>query len=644
MASCLTCAFDKKKALRKLDAQEAGSTLTLPREEEARLLAELARGSSSSLQRSSQRSTGSSSRDPHCVVAQDFASCAADEISVKRGDCVRELYRDGDWSFIVTTAGSNGFVPSSFLKPIALLFSTNAAAQEQMRAKTFDRNNVCRASIDSRRSTQSWSSNDSSCSVSTSSNAVVTTGKKRSLPDSVSARELWIPPRGKSDFSSSQPVSRTHSPRPGSSTSTAGTAGHVNHVSHDSGARASPSGLSVVGTRHRPTSCTPTRLRQATGGGGETATSHHALHGQQEQQRCGSATGWSETHSGVTPRRAVSGIARPDGTLASRRATSLRNVRISTARGSAPRHVRMAYNFEANTATELCVSKGEEVVVLEEHDDDWLLVKRKTGQQGRVPKCMTTDMNGSTGPPSVEQLPKNFIFNKPRRPSTTVRDSVATDITDDSAIATGDESCGGSRANSRRSSLAGFDTSHDNAAPSPPVSAGPASLVYKHCPDGSDADQQFSTMATRHNSPAPTDTDEATDSNTDHTDMKHANTQPEGGASPNKTCPDQRSPQSSTSSRASMSSTKTAMLEMIRAREAVGDNRTRLVVIFDYTALVADEMDVKSGDIVLETTDRSKPGWVWAVLPRTNQEGYIPLAFTHPHGTQVNEQRQITAL
>ena len=73
------------------------------------------------------------------------------------------------------------------------------------------------------------------------------------------------------------------------------------------------------------------------------------------------------------------------------------------------------------------------------------------------------------------------------------------------------------------------------------------------------------------------------------------------------------------------------------------DNRPRLQMLFDYTALVDGELDVQAGDIVFENPDKSKPGWAWVTRPKTGLQGFVPLAFTHAQGTPL-DGRMVTAL
>ena len=356
-------------ALRKLEASEVGSTLTLPREEEARLLAELARGSTlQNQQLQSQRPSKSSLRDPHCLIAQDFVACVTDEVSVRRGDCVRELFRDGDWTYVSTVSGTNGFVPSSYIKPIALLFNTNPA-QEQLRAKTFERNNAARASIDSRRSntsTSSWGSGGEGSS-----------GSRRKSPSGVSARELWVPPRGIAD-TPSQNNSRACSPQvPSQYDSSSFYSPNQRAVSPGPSTGRIPSNL-VVGNmdRPRPLSCTPT---------------HH--------RRCEDESSDRSASPGMHVRplsRARRSLAAPGEITTSRRATSMRNIRVNPGKNSAPLHVKMAYHFEANSPEELSLVKGEEVVVLST-ENEWVNVQTRSGLRGRVPKCLTTPVNADKG-------------------------------------------------------------------------------------------------------------------------------------------------------------------------------------------------------------------------------------------------------
>ena len=61
--------------------------------------------------------------DVHRVVIQDFLACVEDEVSIQRGDCVRELFRDGHWMFIATTAGQTGFIPATYCKPMSALIN-----------------------------------------------------------------------------------------------------------------------------------------------------------------------------------------------------------------------------------------------------------------------------------------------------------------------------------------------------------------------------------------------------------------------------------------------------------------------------------------------------------------------------------------
>lgn len=65
------------------------------------------------------------------VVIQDFEACVEDEVAVNRGDCVRELFRDGDWVFVATTTGSVGFIPGSYCRPISALVAPNHHALER---------------------------------------------------------------------------------------------------------------------------------------------------------------------------------------------------------------------------------------------------------------------------------------------------------------------------------------------------------------------------------------------------------------------------------------------------------------------------------------------------------------------------------
>ena len=64
--------------------------------------------------------------------------------------------------------------------------------------------------------------------------------------------------------------------------------------------------------------------------------------------------------------------------------------------------------------------------------------------------------------------------------------------------------------------------------------------------------------------------------------------------------------------------------------EGVGGQR-QLRVLFNYTAMVGEELDVKANCVVLENSTKSKPGWAWVTIPGTKREGYIPLDFTEPY-------------
>lgn len=57
--------------------------------------------------------------NPACVimsVVKDYEACCAEEISVKKGQRIKVLYRQGDWAFSQTKQGEKGFVPYSFIR------------------------------------------------------------------------------------------------------------------------------------------------------------------------------------------------------------------------------------------------------------------------------------------------------------------------------------------------------------------------------------------------------------------------------------------------------------------------------------------------------------------------------------------------
>ena len=51
------------------------------------------------------------------TAIRDYAPCCNEELSVRKGQRVRVLYRNHDWVFAVTKHGSNGFLPYSYVRP-----------------------------------------------------------------------------------------------------------------------------------------------------------------------------------------------------------------------------------------------------------------------------------------------------------------------------------------------------------------------------------------------------------------------------------------------------------------------------------------------------------------------------------------------
>ena len=55
------------------------------------------------------------------TAIRDYAPCCNEELSVRKGQRVRVLYRNHDWVFAVTKHGSNGFVNSLLLQKIIIM-------------------------------------------------------------------------------------------------------------------------------------------------------------------------------------------------------------------------------------------------------------------------------------------------------------------------------------------------------------------------------------------------------------------------------------------------------------------------------------------------------------------------------------------
>lgn len=108
--------FPARRQLR--DVQHPGTPFGELDDDDGRLLAQFAMRAKMSPVRADY------GLDVHRVVIQDFLGCVEDEVSVQRGDCVRELFRDGHWMFVATTAGQTGFIPATYCKPISTLINS----------------------------------------------------------------------------------------------------------------------------------------------------------------------------------------------------------------------------------------------------------------------------------------------------------------------------------------------------------------------------------------------------------------------------------------------------------------------------------------------------------------------------------------
>lgn len=54
------------------------------------------------------------------IILQNFTSYAPQEITVKQGQKVNYIYREGDWAYVVTDDKKEGFVPFAFLAKIGV--------------------------------------------------------------------------------------------------------------------------------------------------------------------------------------------------------------------------------------------------------------------------------------------------------------------------------------------------------------------------------------------------------------------------------------------------------------------------------------------------------------------------------------------
>ena len=50
------------------------------------------------------------------TVIKDYQACCGEEMSVKKGQHVKVMYRQGDWAYAVSKHGSKGFIPYSFIR------------------------------------------------------------------------------------------------------------------------------------------------------------------------------------------------------------------------------------------------------------------------------------------------------------------------------------------------------------------------------------------------------------------------------------------------------------------------------------------------------------------------------------------------
>ncbi|XP_045195324.2 uncharacterized protein LOC123550903 [Mercenaria mercenaria] len=58
--------------------------------------------------------------DSRRIILQNFTSCEPQEVTVKQGQKVNYIYREGDWAYVVTDDKKEGFVPFTFLAKIGV--------------------------------------------------------------------------------------------------------------------------------------------------------------------------------------------------------------------------------------------------------------------------------------------------------------------------------------------------------------------------------------------------------------------------------------------------------------------------------------------------------------------------------------------
>lgn len=76
------------------------------------------------------------------IILQTFTACETHELSVKQGQKVNFVYRDGDWAYIATDDKKQGFVPFNVCAKIGLPQDTAIDASFSSASKTTRKNNI----------------------------------------------------------------------------------------------------------------------------------------------------------------------------------------------------------------------------------------------------------------------------------------------------------------------------------------------------------------------------------------------------------------------------------------------------------------------------------------------------------------------
>eukprot|EP00117_Sycon_ciliatum_P001483 scpid11605/ scgid7131/ len=412
---------------------EPGTPFGELEDEDGRLLAQFAMRA----KMSPVRSADVSAQDVHRVVIQDFLACVEDEVEVRRGDCVRELFRDGDWMFVATTAGQTGFIPASYCRPISALINLPKGSSSSISSVSSNR-----PSADSGSPVSMGLANSSS-----SRSSVISASSSLAVSDSSPNGSV----RRRSGASQSTSRLATHGPGIHGGDSYAYWNGRNGTDTTDSSRAPSRS----LGARHRVSLLAALGddelarqrigLQEASGldaGSGSNCPSGPTSPESNGSSQLNSPSRLSRRYSlydssPSSPSKSIDSVSilsnsprkssapvpsqyqhSPDHSMASPSPQCRRRV---TNRGRQSRRtsadmdrnspqpsisslpavvkkVRLAYNFQANKEGELSLSNGDEVAVIQEQSKDWLLVETEDGRQGLVPTCLTITVSAVHAP------------------------------------------------------------------------------------------------------------------------------------------------------------------------------------------------------------------------------------------------------